>query len=397
MWCVVHACAALGLFSLAAASCSSSNDSRFATPESTPGGAVPWFVRSVRVDPDATQIPILVYEMACVSGIRADGRVGATVTETESEVVIVVRVVPPPIDAAGCVGNPLTPFVVELSSPLGTRMLLDGRTGQPPASRDNAPPPTVTILRGAVSSPLSVTQAADDFRADFEIECVGGDYTNWKQPPGEFVVSGELLTAGATGLALDTVGWHLVESVDAFGRPLLSFLRFAGGELVAVVSGRPGEVGWVAQGSACTWAAELASEDVPAEFIVPEVEMLPVLDIGSVIARVEGLVVEGMTVRFADPGARCPAWIDLEDALENDGLQVVSIVGRQPGDVVAPGDLSVEMMALVTDDNGNAAALSTTADGLLIIGPAPDAFHPFTPSPDSWLSVCYLDTIIEVR
>lgn len=85
---------------------------------------------TVRLADDATTIPILVNEVGCASGMDASGRISDHVTYTETEVVITVRVAPPPGDAQDCPSNPNTPFNVELSEPLGGRELVNGATSE---------------------------------------------------------------------------------------------------------------------------------------------------------------------------------------------------------------------------------------------------------------------------
>ena len=87
--------------------------------------------------PRDTSVSVLVRERACSSGRTAEGRIqDPDVEYRRDEVVITVRV-----DSLGgansCPGAPDTPFVVELSEPIGTRALVDG--GQIPAATVTPP------------------------------------------------------------------------------------------------------------------------------------------------------------------------------------------------------------------------------------------------------------------
>ena len=96
------------------------------------GGAVaaPWNLDrgQAPVGPDTRRLEIGVLERSCASGHSAEGRIAPpTVDYLTDTVVIVIGVVPRP-GGQDCQGNPVTPFVVELSEPLGERRLLDGST-----------------------------------------------------------------------------------------------------------------------------------------------------------------------------------------------------------------------------------------------------------------------------
>jgi hypothetical protein len=82
-----------------------------------------------RVDPAATltpaseEIPIEVIERNCASGTSASGRIVVEVDETPDSITLDVRV-EQRSGAQDCQGNPITPHVVELGSPLGERVVL---------------------------------------------------------------------------------------------------------------------------------------------------------------------------------------------------------------------------------------------------------------------------------
>lgn len=82
-----------------------------------------------------TSIPVLVKEWACAGGSDAAGRIpDPQVAYRDDAVIVTFRVIPRggPQD---CPGHPPTPFTVELSEPLGGRVLLDGGV-DPPAAPD---------------------------------------------------------------------------------------------------------------------------------------------------------------------------------------------------------------------------------------------------------------------
>jgi hypothetical protein len=69
---------------------------------------------------------LLVTEQACVSGQSADGRIRVVgLEETDRDVRLVIGVERAPGDVHNCLGNPATPYTVELSRPLGDRVPRD--------------------------------------------------------------------------------------------------------------------------------------------------------------------------------------------------------------------------------------------------------------------------------
>ena len=86
--------------------------------------------------PDATEIPIWVWEGSCASGQTAEGRVREPVVDYTDEAVVVMIAVEP--IGGACPSNPPTPFVLRLSEPLGNRRLLDGGS-EPPAPPEPNP------------------------------------------------------------------------------------------------------------------------------------------------------------------------------------------------------------------------------------------------------------------
>lgn len=70
---------------------------------------------------ESTQLHLLVTERACNSGRDAEGRIQLVVLNEFADNIEVQVGIVPPEGAQECPGNPPTPFVVELSAPLGDR------------------------------------------------------------------------------------------------------------------------------------------------------------------------------------------------------------------------------------------------------------------------------------
>jgi hypothetical protein len=95
---------------------------------------------SWRIDPaarptttDAT-VTVLAIELACASGLTAEGRIlPPTVVETD-ETITILLAVRHRVGSQDCPGNPETRLTVTVGSPIGTRSLLDGST-VPPSRR----------------------------------------------------------------------------------------------------------------------------------------------------------------------------------------------------------------------------------------------------------------------
>ena len=96
-----------------------------------------------QVDPAASltaasrEVPINVIERECASGRSASGRIEVKVDEDVESITFDVRVERRPGNQ-DCQGNPITPFVVELGSPLGERVIL----GATPAGEWSGPATT---------------------------------------------------------------------------------------------------------------------------------------------------------------------------------------------------------------------------------------------------------------
>lgn len=84
---------------------------------------------------DTSGLHILVWERDCSGGSPATGRMSAPVVEyTSATVTITIGVRPLQVDAGTAVTCPMppgTPAILQLSEPLGTRVLLDGRVVPP--------------------------------------------------------------------------------------------------------------------------------------------------------------------------------------------------------------------------------------------------------------------------
>jgi hypothetical protein len=94
------------------------------------------------LDPDVTEIPVLVTERACNSGEDARGRVVVSGIDEDDDSVTVTFAVRPRPGGQNCPSNPETPFLLELPAPLGERSLLDGSSVPP---RDATDCPDIAI------------------------------------------------------------------------------------------------------------------------------------------------------------------------------------------------------------------------------------------------------------
>jgi hypothetical protein len=93
---------------------------------------------SFALTPDTKSLHLIVTESQCASGLDPTGRIRATVEEspTEARVRVIVNSVG---GAAHCQSNPPTPFVVQLSQPLGRRVVVDAESGEPVCGSCGAP------------------------------------------------------------------------------------------------------------------------------------------------------------------------------------------------------------------------------------------------------------------
>lgn len=107
---------------------------------------VRWYP-TAEVTPDAASIPIAVLEQGCAGGQVAEGRVRPPVIEYRPDAVLISVTVEPAGGFQTCPGNPPTPYVLELTEPLGDRALLDGGRYPPaPPADPNPPPPPLRDL-----------------------------------------------------------------------------------------------------------------------------------------------------------------------------------------------------------------------------------------------------------
>jgi hypothetical protein len=96
------------------------------------------------LDPAATEIAVLVTEWACNSGEDAQGRIVVSAIDEDDDSVTMTFAVRPRGGGQECPGNPETPFVLELSEPLGDRSVLDG---------SSVPPRDATVCPDIASCP----------------------------------------------------------------------------------------------------------------------------------------------------------------------------------------------------------------------------------------------------
>ena len=102
-------------------------------PDVGPGLGIASFriAPDVELDPDSTEVAVLVTERACNSGQDARGRIVVAAIDGKDDRVTVTLAVRPRGGAQTCPSNPETPFILELPEPLGDRALLDGSSVPP--------------------------------------------------------------------------------------------------------------------------------------------------------------------------------------------------------------------------------------------------------------------------
>jgi hypothetical protein len=91
-------------------------------------GAAEWRPNSDQPEPNprSRTIEVLVTERSCASGRPSVGRVvGPAVRYEADRVLVAFGVIPQAGDSFECPGNPPTPAVIELTEPLGDRVLVD--------------------------------------------------------------------------------------------------------------------------------------------------------------------------------------------------------------------------------------------------------------------------------
>lgn len=79
--------------------------------------------------PESSQLKLLVTERECVSGQEIGDRlIGPEIVTTDAVVYITFVAHPPPGETQTCPGNPEQPVTVQLSEPLGNRVIAEGLT-----------------------------------------------------------------------------------------------------------------------------------------------------------------------------------------------------------------------------------------------------------------------------
>ena len=88
--------------------------------------------RGATLTPETTHVPVLVTERACTGAASSEDRIVApAIIESDASVIVVFAVVPLEGGVFTCPSNPATSLVLELPSPLGDRVLLDGSSVPP--------------------------------------------------------------------------------------------------------------------------------------------------------------------------------------------------------------------------------------------------------------------------
>lgn len=193
---------AASLLALGSSACSSV--AQLLPPE--PAEQAQWAVDpEAGVDPEATEVPILVREVACNSGQDATGRISTDIEYGPDEVVLTVYVQPRGGDQT-CPSNPLTPYVVELEEPLGDRELVNGATDEiaqrPLEFPDEAEPgDRPVVANGPVPDHVLLIAEALHVRAN-DHEELGDVHDLSPHPDGVGLYLGDQLVRAATPEAL---------------------------------------------------------------------------------------------------------------------------------------------------------------------------------------------------
>ena len=188
--------------------------------------------------PAATELHILVWEMACSGGSPATGRLAAPVIAYSATTVTITIGVRPFEGPQACPGPPGTPAIVQLAAPLGTRTLLDG--GRVPAAPPSpafqfAPtpsPPALFLPAGA--PPTSWSRVAD---APLLHVSTGSNTVVATAPDGTFVAIASNLDSRKAPLVLhsgDGMTWTAGGSLPASGDTQVSAIARWGDLVVAV-------------------------------------------------------------------------------------------------------------------------------------------------------------------
>lgn len=135
--------------------------------------------------PGDTSIDLLATEMDCANGRNmGDALQGPQVIETDYEVLVAFAVIPV-AGGANCPGNPSTRVTIELSRPLGERVLLDG-THIPP-------------------QPIEAEHVTPSSAAEPPTRNTGTDAGAWRGPPAESDPRLHTVTPGSE-ICVDTYG-----------------------------------------------------------------------------------------------------------------------------------------------------------------------------------------------
>jgi hypothetical protein len=98
-------------------------------------GPAEWELDGAPPGPAATELRILVHELACSSARPTSGRMSAPVAQYSADALVITIGVAPVPGMNTCPGAPGTPVLVRLPEPIGNRTLLDGGR-YPPAPAD---------------------------------------------------------------------------------------------------------------------------------------------------------------------------------------------------------------------------------------------------------------------
>jgi hypothetical protein len=215
-------------------------------PPGTSGAPDPQFGRAIwALDPafvspgsDATELHILVWEMACSSGSPATGRMSTPVIAYTATTVTITIGVRPLGGPQACPGPPGTPATLRLAEPLGTRTLLDGGRVPPappsPAFQFAPTPPTPALVLPAGAPPTSWSRVPD---APLLHVSPASNTVVATAPDGTFVAIASAIDSRLAPVVLhsgDGTTWTAGGSLPASGDTQVSAIARWGDLLVAV-------------------------------------------------------------------------------------------------------------------------------------------------------------------
>jgi hypothetical protein len=285
-------------------------------PETPPSieDALPatWELASTEFLSEATRsFEVVVHENACAGGLSPEGRILPPEIDYGEEVIQIRFMVQPRPGINTCPGAPGAPFRVELTQPIGTRMLVDA----------GADPP---VDRLSVDDDLRVVTLAESFPYEFGDQrmgallgpdaCIETIYHDREEDTVDFE-SWAADVAGGEGMTANGYAWlgEAPDAARAFGAFELIWRseQRTGGGAVAIMAVAAGQA-WLGAGEDGRLASDIAS----GSLIVADMYGQQLRS-----GRVLWIVAHA---RHSAGGAQCPS----EGAVSGDGPAATASVGE---------------------------------------------------------------------